>query len=85
MQGPSLLPASSLLGWDCGDASGNGGNGSAIVIGSGFAGWVAALRLGQAGIAATVLERGQQWTLPGPDTFPTTTNFDRCCRVAPPP
>lgn len=50
---------------------------SAIVIGSGFAGSVAALRLGQAGIRTIVLERGRQWPVTGPDTFPTTTGFDR--------
>ena len=33
----------------------------AIVIGSGFGGAISALRLAQAGITATVLERGFQW------------------------
>jgi cholesterol oxidase len=48
-----------------------------VVIGSGFAGSVAALRLGQAGIRTTVLERGQEWTLQGPDTFPTAAGDRR--------
>jgi len=34
---------------------------TAVVIGSGFAGAVAALRLGQAGVQTTVLERGRRW------------------------
>ncbi|WP_287127793.1 NAD(P)-binding protein, partial [Candidatus Cyanaurora vandensis] len=38
----------------------------AIVIGSGFGGSVAALRLGEQGITTLVLERGRRW--------PTTTN-----------
>jgi cholesterol oxidase len=33
----------------------------AIIIGSGFGGAVAALRLGQAGVQTLILERGQQW------------------------
>ena len=36
---------------------------TAVVIGSGFGGAVAALRLGQAGVATTVLERGSRWPL----------------------
>ncbi|MDI2127661.1 GMC oxidoreductase [Yinghuangia seranimata] len=42
------------------DAAGRGGP-RAIVIGSGFGGAVAALRLGRAGIRTTVLERGRWW------------------------
>ncbi len=42
----------------------------ALVIGTGFGGAVTALRLGQAGIRTTMLERGQRWTLnPNGDTF----------------
>jgi cholesterol oxidase len=36
----------------------------AIVIGSGFGGAVAALRLAEAGIQTTVLERGSRWPMP---------------------
>ncbi len=43
---------------------------SAIVIGSGFGGAVSALRLGEAGIQTTVLERGKWWKVkPEGDTF----------------
>ncbi len=44
----------------------------AIVIGSGFGGAVAALRLGQAGINTLVLERGRRWRItPEQNTFAT--------------
>ncbi|MBW8483166.1 GMC oxidoreductase [Actinomadura parmotrematis] len=36
----------------------------AIVIGSGFGGAVAALRLGQAGVDTLVVERGREWPIP---------------------
>ncbi|PIG91060.1 cholesterol oxidase [Gloeocapsopsis sp. IPPAS B-1203] len=51
----------------------------AIVIGSGFGGAVAALRLGQAGIETVVLERGRRWTIEDPTknaTFATFRNPD---------
>ena len=45
-----------------------------VIIGSGFGGGVAALRLAQAGIPVTVLERGKWWpTGPNADTFPSPT------------
>jgi cholesterol oxidase len=44
----------------------------AVVIGSGFGGAVAALRLGQAGIDTVVLERGRHWPIrPDGNTFAT--------------
>ncbi len=39
----------------------------AVVIGSGYGGAVAALRLGEAGIRTLVVEMGQLWDDPGPD------------------
>jgi cholesterol oxidase len=47
-------------------------NVEAIVIGSGFGGAVASLRLGQAGIETIVLERGRRWQITDSgDTFST--------------
>src|SRR5262245_3393511 len=44
----------------------------AVIIGSGFGGAVAALRLGQAGIETVVLERGRRWPIRADgDTFAT--------------
>ncbi|MEA5624327.1 GMC oxidoreductase [Nostoc sp. UHCC 0251] len=49
----------------------------AIVIGSGFGGAVASLRLGQAGIETVVLERGRQWQITSAgNTFSTKDNPD---------
>lgn len=50
----------------------------AIVIGSGFGGAVAALRLGQAGIQTTVLERGKRWAVtPSGNTFCSSFSPDQ--------
>lgn len=69
----AFLAASVTLGSACSDSNSPspGSVPSAIVIGSGFAGSVAALRLAQAGIPTVVLERGQEWPVAGPDSFPT--------------
>ena len=49
----------------------------ALVIGSGYGGAVAALRLAEAGIHTVVLERGRRWPItPAQDTFATFENPD---------
>lgn len=77
----SLLVAGTAFGVGCSNGSGNdrgaGGAQHAIVIGTGFAGSVAALRLGEAGIPTTVMERGQQWPTSGTDVFPGLDIGDR--------
>jgi cholesterol oxidase len=53
---------------------------TAVVIGSGFGGAVAAYRLAQAGVVVTVLERGRRWTVDGSgSTFCTISNPDWRC------
>lgn len=48
-----------------------------VIIGSGFGGAVAALRLTQAGVPVTLLEQGRRWPVaPGSDTFPTVATLD---------
>jgi cholesterol oxidase len=42
-----------------------------VVIGSGFGGSIATLRLAQAGIPVTLVERGRNWAYQGENTFPT--------------
>lgn len=50
----------------------------AVIIGSGFGGGVAALRLAQAGVPVTVLERGRRWsTGPNAETFPRISGLDK--------
>ena len=77
----SMLAAAVALGSACSDSSDSRGPSKqakhAVVIGSGFSGSVAALRLGQAGISTTVLERGQEWAYQGNDTFPTSYSDQR--------
>ncbi|MDJ0467358.1 GMC oxidoreductase [Rhodococcoides fascians] len=49
-----------------------------VIIGSGFGGGVAALRLAEAGVSVLVLERGRRWnTGPNADTFPDATSPDK--------
>lgn len=48
-----------------------------VVVGSGFGGAVASLRLTQAGVPVTLLEQGRAWpTGPDSDTFPTVSTLD---------
>lgn len=49
----------------------------AIVVGSGYGGAVAALRLGEAGIGTLVLERGRRWTIDDPTTNATFATFEQ--------
>jgi cholesterol oxidase len=49
-----------------------------VIVGSGFGGGVTALRLSQAGVPVTLLERGVRWpTGPNANTFPSATNPDK--------
>ncbi len=59
----------------------DGGSANAIVIGSGFGGSVAALRLGQAGIPTLLFEMGKEYKLnPTENAFATTLQPDgRAC------
>ncbi|HEY9702762.1 MAG TPA: FAD-dependent monooxygenase, partial [Allocoleopsis sp.] len=46
-----------------------------LIIGTGFGGAVAALRLAQAGITVTMLERGRRWTRDTKGEYPEFSNF----------
>ena len=45
----------------------NGDHVPVLIIGSGYGGSVAALRLTRAGISTAIVEMGQSWTSPGSD------------------
>ncbi|MFB6777319.1 GMC oxidoreductase [Streptomyces sp. NPDC056352] len=57
---------------------GSGAHVPALVIGSGYGGSVAALRLAQAGVDVHMIEMGMAWDTPGPDgkIFANTTSPD---------
>lgn len=48
-----------------------------VVIGTGFGGAVTALRLAEAGVDVTVIERGRRWPTGSRDAFPTMFGADR--------
>ncbi|MEQ6900006.1 GMC oxidoreductase [Nocardioides sp. YIM 152588] len=49
-----------------------------VIIGAGFGGAVAALRLTRAGVPVTILEQGKRWPSgPDADTFPRVSDLDR--------
>lgn len=62
-----------------GAAIGNGAQVPALVIGTGYGGAVAALRLAQAGVPVEMIEMGMTWDTPGPDgkIFPKVTAPDK--------
>ena len=43
----------------------------ALIIGSGFGGSVATLRLAEAGVETMLIERGKHWKYEGEDSYPT--------------
>ncbi|WP_405452790.1 GMC oxidoreductase [Streptomyces erythrochromogenes] len=57
---------------------GDGARVPVLVIGTGYGGSVAALRLAQAGVDVQMIEMGMNWDTPGPDgkIFPTVTSPD---------
>lgn len=47
-----------------------------VVLGTGFGGSVTAMRLAEAGVAVTMIERGRRWPVATPGTFPTIAQLD---------
>ncbi|WP_020108931.1 GMC oxidoreductase [Nocardia sp. 348MFTsu5.1] len=75
--GAAVAAAAAVSSRAAGGATAGGSAPTAVVIGSGFGGAVAALRLGQAGISTTVLERGRRWPIrPDGNTFATVNQPD---------
>lgn len=73
----ALVAGGTVAGHRAGSVAAEPGT-TAIVIGSGFGGAVAALRLGEAGIRTTVFERGRHWPIRSDgNTFASFTNTDR--------
>lgn len=72
------LPAA-LPGRASAAAIGNGASVPALVIGTGYGGAVAALRLAQAGVPVEMVEMGMSWDTPGADgkIFPKVTSPDK--------
>ncbi len=84
LKGAAASAATTLLGAGCsGGGSSDADPGSTadhrvLIIGSGFGGGISALRLAQAGIASTILERGRRWeTGPNAETFPHAGKPDK--------
>lgn len=48
-----------------------------VVLGTGFGGAITTMRLAEAGIPVTVIERGRRWPVATPNTFPTFARFDQ--------
>ncbi|MEW2135883.1 GMC oxidoreductase [Streptomyces sp. NPDC005409] len=72
---PRITPARAAVG---SAAIGDGAHVPALVIGTGYGGSVAALRLAQAGVDVQMVEMGMSWDTPGSDgkIFPKVTSPD---------
>lgn len=77
--GAASLGLPALTSPAAGAAIGNGAQVPALVIGTGYGGAVAALRLAQAGVPVEMIEMGMTWDTPGSDgkIFPKVTAPDK--------
>ncbi|MBM7515650.1 GMC oxidoreductase [Nocardioides nitrophenolicus] len=77
--GAASLGVPALTSPAAGAAIGNGAQVPALVIGTGYGGAVAALRLAQAGVPVEMVEMGMSWDTPGSDgkIFPKVTSPDK--------
>ncbi|GAA3523342.1 GMC oxidoreductase [Nocardioides daeguensis] len=77
--GAASLGLPALTSPAAGAAIGNGAQVPALVIGTGYGGAVAALRLAQAGVPVEMVEMGMTWDTPGSDgkIFPKVTAPDK--------